>query len=476
MRRESILPMTTIMRNSAGYVAMLMAAVICFWLLVERGARLAAGAPATIQATMPSAPHAPSSQPLVHVLIALVAVVVAARLLGLAFRRLRQPPVIGEVAAGIILGPSLLGNAWPQAAHFIMPESATPLVGVLAQIGVVLYMFLVGLELDTGVFKRQTKSSLAVSHASIVLPFTLGGVLALWLYPRFATADVPFVAFAAFCGVSMSVTAFPVLTRIIGDLGLKATRLGNLAIACAAIDDLTAWCLLAFVVALVRAEPGSALVTLALTGGYLALMLIVVRPLLTRLSRASETRDLSQNGFALVCAALLCSAALTEAIGIHALFGAFLLGALIPHESRLAAQIQAKLGELVPVLLLPAFFAFTGLRTELTLIQSGHDWLWCLAVIAVASLGKFGGSAAAARVAGIGWRESLALGALMNTRGLMELIILNIALDLGVLTPKLFAIFVVMALVTTTATAPLLHWLYRPAARAAIPDGELARS
>lgn len=460
------------MKVGAGYAAMLAAGVLCFLFVSSSGARLVAPAPASSAAPMI---QSPSAHGLLNVLFTLAIVVVAARILGRIFRHFRQPPVIGEVLAGIVLGPSLLGRLAPEASQFVLPPSAAPLVGTIAQLGVILYMFLVGLEFDTRVFRRQTHTSIAVSHASILLPFTLGAALALWLYPRFSTSDVPFVVFALFIGVSMSVTAFPVLTRIIGDLGLQHTRLGGMAVACAAVDDVTAWCLLAFVVAMVRAEPGGALVTLALTLGYVGVMLLAVRPLVARLARRAESVALGQDGFAGLCVGVLLSALATELIGIHALFGAFLLGAIIPHDSRLAAALQSRLGDLVVVLFLPAFFAFTGLRTQISLVQSSSDWLWCGVVILIASAGKLGGSAAAARLSGLPWRESLSLGALMNTRGLMELIILNVALDLGVISPKLFAILVIMALVTTLATAPLLQWLYRAPAAQPLAQPGLAR-
>ncbi len=455
------------------YAMMIGATVACFLLVRSVGAELSAPAPSAIGATVQQAARGSSANALLHVLLTLAAIVFAARVFGLIARYFRQPPVIGEVLAGIALGPSLLGRIAPELSSFIMPASTAPHVGMIAQVGVILYMFLVGLELDTRLFRGQTHTSIAVSHASIVLPFSLGAVLALALYPRFSTSDVSFVVFALFSGVSMSVTAFPVLTRIIGDLRLQSTRLGAIAVACAAVDDVTAWCLLAFVVAVVRAEPEQALLTAGLSLAYLGFMLIAVRPLLLRFVRRCESRPLSQNAFAVICLALLCSALLTELIGIHALFGAFLFGAMIPHDARLSTELREKLGDLVLVLLLPAFFAFTGLRTQLSLLQAAEDWLWCGGVILVASLGKLGGSAAAARLTGIAWRESLALGALMNTRGLMELIILNVALDLGILSPKLFAIFVIMAVVTTMATTPLIHWIYRAPAAQPLPGGSV---
>ncbi|HVJ15539.1 MAG TPA: cation:proton antiporter [Polyangiaceae bacterium] len=453
---------------------MLGAGVGAIFLIAAAGTGLSAPASAPGGGPLSKAAQASSAHTLLHVLLALAVVVVAARALGLVARYFRQPAVIGEVIAGIALGPSLLGRIAPEVSSFVLPASAAPHVGMIAQVGVILYMFLVGLELDTRAFRGRTHTSIAVSHASIVLPFTLGSALALALYPRFSSSDISFFAFALFIGVSMSVTAFPVLTRILGDLQLKQTKLGTIAVACAAVDDVTAWCLLAFVVAMVRAEPQQALLTVVAAGAYLAFMLLAVRPLLQRFARRTEGQGLNQNSFAVICVALLCSALLTEAIGIHALFGAFLLGTLIPHDSRLGSELREKLSDLVIVMFLPAFFAFTGLRTQISLLQGTSDWLWCAAVVGVASLGKFGGSAAAARLTGLGWRESMALGALMNTRGLMELIVLNMALDLGILSPKLFAIFVIMALVTTVATTPLLFGFLRGPSPGRLPQGELA--
>jgi Kef-type K+ transport system membrane component KefB len=327
-------------------------------------------------------------------------------------------------------------------------------------------MFLVGLELNTLLIQQRTHASVAVSHASIVLPFTLGTLLALWLYPMLATRDVPFTVFALFMGVSMSVTAFPVLARILTDTGLHRSKMGSIALACAAVDDATAWCLLAFVVSVVKAEPGHALITMGLTASYIAVMLVLVRPLVLRFVRWHETSPaLSQSGFAGVCMALLFSALATEMIGIHALFGAFLLGALVPHDSRLAREVTGRLEDLVIVLLLPAFFAFTGMRTQIGLVHGLGQWGIVGVIVVVASLGKFGGTAVAARVTGLDWRDASALGILMNTRGLMELIVLNVGLDLGVLSPTLFAMLVLMAIVTTFATTPLLNVFYPRAVR-----------
>jgi Kef-type K+ transport system membrane component KefB len=285
-------------------------------------------------------------------------------------------------------------------------------------------------------------------------------VLALWLYPELSSAEVGFTNFSLFMGVSLSVTAFPVLARILTDRGISRTELGVVALSCAAIDDATAWCLLALVVGIVRSSSATFLLTIGFTVAYVLGMLLVVRPLVRRwVVREDVLGRLNQGSIALVLMALLTSALITEAIGIHALFGAFLLGTIIPHDSLLAREITRRLEDLVVVLLLPAFFAFTGLRTQVGLLSGATDWLFTGAIIGVACVGKFGGSAVAARLGGLGWRDAASLGILMNTRGLMELIVLNVGLDLGVITPHLFAMLVIMAVVTTLATSPLLQWL-----------------
>lgn len=402
------------------------------------------------------------TETLLHVLLALLVVILAARALGAVFKHLQQPAVIGEVIAGIVLGPSLLGRVAPAAQGYLLPPSVAPFLGIIAQVGVILFMFLVGLELDTGLLRKKTHATLAISHASIIAPFLLGSGLALVIYPRLSTSDVPFGTFALFMGVSMSVTAFPVLARILTDRGIHKTRLGVIAISCAAVDDVSAWCLLAFVVAVAQAKLASALITIALALVYIAVMMGVVRPLVRRfVDRQELTGRLSQNATAVVLIGLVLSALVTEYIGIHALFGAFLVGAVIPHDARLAREITHKLEDLTVIFFLPAFFAFTGMRTQIGLVEGPQQWLFCGAIILVACAGKFGGSAVAARLSGLSWRDSACLGVLMNTRGLMELIVLNLGLDLKVISPPLFAMLVIMALVTTLATTPALHLLTR---------------
>jgi len=455
------------------YPLMIAGAIGLFLLVRAAGVTLVAPPPAVSGDTAPGAVPG-NADVLLHVLLALVVVIIAARALGALCKRLHQPPVIGEVIAGLLLGPSFLGALSPTAMGYLLPPSAAPYLSILAQIGVILFMFLVGLELDTGELRHRTHATVAISHASIVVPFVLGSTLALGLYPRLSTSDVPFTVFALFLGVSLSVTAFPVLARILTDRGMSKTPLGVVALTCAAVDDVTAWCLLAFLMAVAKARTSGVLITFGATGLYLAFMLIVARPLIARAVRLQELRkSVSQTAFAVVVVGLLLSTLATEATGIHAIFGAFLLGALIPHDSRLARDLHHKLGDVVVVLLLPAFFAFTGMRTQVGLVHGAAHWLLFGVILTTAFLGKFGGSFLAARLSGFGSRDAASLGILMNTRGLMELIVLNLGLDLHILSPTLFAMLVLMAIVTTLATTPVLQLLARTAEP---PDGEPARS
>jgi len=446
-------------RTWTAYAAMLATTVGVFLWIDSRGQVLTAPEPSERAIHFGDRSAGTPVEVLMHVLIALVAILIAARVLGGLFRRLHQPPVIGEVIAGIVLGPSLLGRVAPEAYTFLLPQAISPYLGVLAQVGVILFMFVIGLELDPRLLRNRTHATVAISHASIVAPFLLGSGLGLVLYPRLSSSDVPFTAFALFLGVSMSVTAFPVLARILTDRGIQRTRLGVLALTCAAVDDVTAWCLLAFVVGVVQASLGGALATVGWTVAYIAVMFTVVRPLTQRLVQRYDSGGLTQGVLSAMTVGLLLSALATEFIGIHALFGAFLLGAILPTDSRIVKETRERIEGIVLALFLPAFFAFTGMRTQIGLVSGVDDWLLCGAIILVASLGKFGGSFATARATGLSWRDSAAVGVLMNTRGLMELIVLNIGLDLGVLSPTLFAMLVIMAVVTTVATTPILDRL-----------------
>jgi Kef-type K+ transport system membrane component KefB len=445
--------------------------VVVYLLIRARGMTLSApepAGPARFGAASGGLAHADA---LMHVLLALCVVILAARGIGTLFAKLHQPPVVGEIVAGILLGPSLLGRLAPGVSEFVLPKSVAPFLGVLSQVGVILYMFLVGLELDPSLLRKRGHATVAISHASIIVPFVLGGLLALSIYPRLSTSDVPFTGFSLFLGVSMSVTAFPVLARILTDRRIHKTRMGTIALACAAVDDVTAWCLLALVVSVVKTEAARALVTFGLAAGYIALMIFAIRPLMGRLATLYGSRGRLTSGImAIVFGALLMSALATEFIGIHAVFGAFALGAIVPHDSDLAVELTEKLEDIVIVLLLPAFFAFTGLRTQIGLVSGAQNWILCGVIIAVATLGKFGGSFVASRLTGLGWRDSVALGTLMNTRGLMELIALNIGLELKVISPTLFAMLVIMAVMTTFATTPILQ-LITPGQKAERPQG-----
>jgi Kef-type K+ transport system membrane component KefB len=405
-----------------------------------------------------------TTAPLIHLLLALAAVILLGRLLGLVLCKLHQPPVIGEVLAGITLGPSLLGwigQSWlgwetPQ----LLPPVAAEHLGVIAQLGIILYMFLVGVEFNVDTFRSLARSAAIISLASLLVPFALGVGLAIALHrPSLAPPAATHLSFALFLGVAMAVTAFPVLARILTDRGIAQTDLGVLALSCAAVGDVAAWWLLALVAGVVKSQATSALAVVVMSALFIAVMLLMVRPLAGWLIRKSDHHELGPTAIALIFGALLVSALTTEWIGIHSVFGAFLLGVAIPHDSQIARSLKSGLEQVVLVLLLPAFFAYTGMRTQIGLVSGWENWLICGLIILVASLGKFGGSLAAARACGLDWRTSSALGILMNTRGLMELIVLNIGYDLGVITPTLFAMLVLMALVTTLATTPLLALL-----------------
>lgn len=386
------------------------------------------------------------------------------RLMGGLASKIRQPKVVGEMLAGIMLGPSLLGWLAPGISATIFPEQSVQLLNVLAQIGVIFFLFLIGLELDPKLLRNRGHAALIISHVSIVAPFVLGALLALLLYP-IVFNDAPhmrFVAVALFMGAAMSITAFPVLARILTERGLHKTKVGAIAITCAAVDDISAWCMLAFVVAVGRAQGlGPGLITAGFSIAYVLVMFFLVRPLLWRLESLYERRSGSaQSVFALVLVLTLLSAATTEAIGIHALFGAFLMGVIMPKNAKFARLITSRLEDFTIIFLLPVFFAYSGLKTQIGLLNSASLWGLTALVILAASVGKFGGSTLAAKLTGMNMRESLAIGTLMNTRGLVELVILTIGLQIGVITDAVFAMMVIMALFTTAMTTPVLHWVY----------------
>jgi Kef-type K+ transport system membrane component KefB len=452
-------------RTAAGYALLVGAPVLVLLATLRAGHDLTAlhGAAAVV-ASRTGAVGALNLPLLVAQIVVLLA---ASRAVGMFFRVIGQPQVMGEMAAGILLGPSFLGWVAPTLSAQLFPASSLSYLNVLSQVGLVLFMFLVGLSLDHDAVREQRKTALFASHVSIAAPFCLGVLVALRLYPRLATEGVTFTGFALFMGVAMSVTAFPVLARILRDRGMMETRLGTLALACAAIDDATGWCILAYVVAAVRVgQGGTAWTTAAGVATYAAAMLLIVKRVCGRFDGAfRRSRRLSDNALCGLMLLILASALATELVGVHLLFGAFFLGAVMPKTPGLAEHLREKFESVTVVLLLPLFFAYSGMRTTLGAIR-GELWLDTLLIVAVAIAGKLGGSAIAARASGLPWRDATALGILMNTRGLMELVILNIGLDIGVISPAVFSMMVVMALATTLLTAPLLHWVY-PARRAA---------
>ncbi len=356
-------------RAAAIYALMIGALVLLYLWIRSHGDTLSAPAPVGSNVFGSAASRANEGD-LLHLLLALVVVIATARAMGWVFRSANQPPVVGEILAGIVLGPSLLGRLAPVAEGYLFPSMVGPYLNVIAQVGVILYMFLVGLELDPSLLRKRGHATVAISHASIIAPFLLGAAIALYLYPKLSTSDVPFTCFSLFLGVSMSVTAFPVLARILTDRGIHKTRMGAIALTCAAVDDVTAWCMLAFVVSVARAEAAGAVATIAMALGFIVLMIVVIRPAMARLSLLYGNRGrLTQGVMASIFIALLISASATELIGIHAVFGAFALGAVIPHDSGMAREMTDRLEDIVIVLLLPAFFAYTGLRTQIGLVN-----------------------------------------------------------------------------------------------------------
>jgi len=400
-----------------------------------------------------------ATNPLSRLFLQLFVIIGASGVVAWLFTRCGQPAVIGEMVAGILLGPSLFGLLAPNVFHFVFAASSLDALRLLSQIGVCLFLFTVGMELDVSEVRHKAQTAIVVSHSSIVIPYFLGVALALFLYSHLAQPGASFLAFALFMGISMSITAFPVLVRILQDRGIFKTSLGSTATACAAVDDVTAWSMLAFVVAIARATSvGGAAFNLGLVLVFIALMLLVVKRNLPGWlgQSALERPDPSKAVLAVVLGVVLVSALSTELIGIHALFGAFLAGIAMPTAGGFRDKLVVRVENLSAVLLLPVFFVFTGLRTQIGLLNSAQDWIICLVIIAVATAGKLGGSALAARLTGMKWRESLQLGALMNTRGLMELIALNIGYDMGILSQHIFTMLVIMALVTTIMTGPLV--------------------
>ena len=466
------------------YITLLLICGLGIWLILATGSRI--HSPSAISsAESPAVSASPTPEqsdsshddpgrnfrdnlknPLSILLLQLVVIIFAARAVGKLFQKIGQPRVLGEIVAGIVLGPSLLGWLSPEIMAFLFPSASMEVLKLLSQIGVALFMFIVGMDLDVQHLRQKAHTAIMVSNASIIVPFFLGTALSLLVYRSMAPAKTSFTAFALFMGVAMSITAFPVLARILEDRRMSQTYLGSIALTCAAVDDVTAWCMLALVIAFAQSGSVTAsLLTIALTLGFISVMFLIVKPQLARLLTARLKGNTEAAGrypqegrglIAGILAFVFACALLTETIGIHSLFGAFLAGVVMPSTSELRVSLKEKLEPLTAAALLPLFFAFTGLRMQITLLNDWQSWAMCAVIIAVAIAGKLGASMLMARWCGMNWRDSFSLGVLMNTRGLVELIVLNIGYDLGILSARSFAMLVLMALITTFMTGPLL--------------------
>ncbi|MFG1668848.1 cation:proton antiporter [Streptomyces sp. Y7] len=396
-----------------------------------------------------------------QVLVAGAVVVAAAGLLGLAARAVGQSPVVGEILAGLLLGPSVFGALAPGVSQEVFPPAVTPIMNNLAQVGVVFFMFLIGLEMPLTMLRRLGGKVLSAGHAALAVPFLLGMSAALWLRHDYQPDGVEATPFLLFVALSVSVTAFPVLARILSDRELIGTRLGAMGLAMAGVGDVTAWCALGVVVAEARNDsPLGVLVAVAEVVAFTLLLWFVVRPALAQMLRVLESRRGGVLPISMLIASfVLICAVVTHVLGVHAIFGAFLAGVVMPRSSRTVRDFAHRTEGLALWLLLPFFFAAVGLQTRLQSVFSLSVLGVLGLVLLVAVVGKIGGTYVAARLAGEGNRESLGLGVMMNCRGLTELVVLNVGLSLGVIDSRLFAVLVVMTLVTTVATDPLLRLL-----------------
>lgn len=443
--------------STLAYLALVVIPAVATLVLLRHGGSNGAG--------RPTRGH-PAYDPFLGLLIAVPLILAACHLAGIAMRRLSQPAVIGEILAGILLGPSALGAAWPQAFKWLFPARLAPMLNILAELGLIFFMFLVGYEFNLLLARRRGRTAVLTSNAGVAVPLLCGTAVALAAYHSLAPKGVSYPVFALFLATSMSITAFPVLARILADRGMSLTPLGSTALTCAAIDDITAWCLLSLVLALIHGgSPAGAALTALLALGLSSAMVLVVRPVLARLLTPGQNRRRAVPESAvlpILLGGVMLSALATSAIGIHAIFGAFLFGAITPRGSLRVEQAADRLRGLTGTLLLPLFFAYTGLRTQIGLLGTDSRlWWWCLLILVAAVAGKLLGCALAARATGLSWQESGSLGVLMNCRGMTGLIVFNIGLDLKVITSTMFTMLVVMALVTTVLTGPGLSLVAR---------------
>ena len=394
-------------------------------------------------------------------LLQIIVILMTCRLFGWLFAKMQQPTVIGEIVAGIVLGPSVLGHLLPSVSAFLFPFDSLQNINMLSQFGLILFMFAIGMELNITEVRQKLKETILISHTSTIFPFFLGMVTAYFLYNKYAYESTPFLSFALFVSIALSITAFPVLARIIQEKGLTKTHLGTISLASAANGDITAWCLLAVVVAIAQAGSMlSAIYNIGFSFIYLLLMFTVIRPFLRMIGHIYHNKEVVDKGLvAFMFLLLIVSSYLTEILGLHALFGAFVAGVVMPDNIKFRKIMTEKVEDVSLALFLPLFFVSTGLRTEIGLLNSPELWYMCGIFILVAIIGKFGGSLVAARFVGETWKDSLYIGALMNTRGLMELVVLTIGYDMKILTPPIFVMLVLMTLVTTFMTTPLISFI-----------------
>jgi Kef-type K+ transport system membrane component KefB len=393
---------------------------------------------------------------LLLLLLRLAVVVSVARGMGKLFSRFGQPHVVGEMIAGLLLGPTFFGSLAPDLFNHLFPGPSLGFLNAISQLGLLIFMFLVGLELDPAHFEQRKTSVLLISHVSIVLPVALGTLMAYAMYPHLSSPSAPFMHFGLFMGAAMSVTAFPVLARSLVERNMINTRVGAITLACAAVDDVTAWTMLAGVMALIRTSDtvGHLAWTIGGAAMFTMVMMSGARPLLAYWGRIRGDANLSYGELSAVIVFVFVAASITEWLGIHALFGAFLAGATIPETPVMTRCLTGKLDGITVALLLPLFFAFTGLCTSIGLIDSWRLWGVVALIILTAVAGKLDGSAIAARATGMSWHDAWAVDIFMNTRGRMELIILNVGLDAGVISPAVFAMMLIMVLATTFMTTP----------------------
>ena len=394
-------------------------------------------------------------------LLQIIVILITCRLFGWLFAKMQQPTVIGEIVAGIVLGPSVLGHLLPSVSAFLFPLDSLQNINMLSQFGLILFMFAIGMELNITEVRQKLKETILISHTSTIFPIFLGMVTAYFLYNKYAYESTPFLSFALFVSIALSITAFPVLARIIQEKGLTKTHLGTISLASAANGDITAWCLLAVVVAIAQAGSMlSAIYNIGFSFIYLLLMFTVIRPFLRMIGHIYHNKEVVDKGLvAFMFLLLIVSSYLTEILGLHALFGAFVAGVVMPDNIKFRKIMTEKVEDVSLALFLPLFFVSTGLRTEIGLLNSPELWYMCGIFILVAIIGKFGGSLVAARFVGETWKDSLYIGALMNTRGLMELVVLTIGYDMNILTPPIFVMLVLMTLVTTFMTTPLISFI-----------------